>query len=65
MSSVSREIQELEKNIDGIIESQSTMRQQYGRDLMQSLDELKMFKSAPKQDEESLLPNNIMQKRHN
>jgi hypothetical protein len=61
-SSLSREMQELENIIGGITHSNSTVQQQYGRELMQSLDALKIFKSAPKHDEESILPANIFAK---
>jgi hypothetical protein len=54
--SFSPEIQELESIINGITNSHSTVQQQYGRDLKQSLDALKIFKSAPKQNDESILP---------
>ena len=59
VSPYSWEIQELEGIIDGITNSHSTVRQQYGREMRQSLDALKIFKSAPKQDEESILPAKI------
>jgi len=51
-----REIQELESIIDGITKSHSTVKQRYGQDMMQSLDALKIFKSVPKQDGQSILP---------
>ena len=50
-SPVSREIQELEGILDGITESQSNVRQQYGRDMMQSLNALKTLQSTPKHNE--------------
>ena len=50
------EIQELENIINRIVDSPSTVQQQYGRDLMQSLEALKVSRNAPKQDEESILP---------
>ena len=53
-SSVSHEIQELESIIECITDSQSTVRQQYGRDMMQSLNALKSLTDAPKQDEGSI-----------
>lgn len=53
-SSVSREMQELESIINGITESQSPMRQHYRQDMMQSLNSLKMLKSAQKQEEEPI-----------
>ena len=56
VSSASREIQELEKIIDGVTEPRSTVRQQYGRDLLQSLNALKELKSAPKQDKDFIHP---------
>ena len=59
VSPYSREIQELEGIIDGITNSHSTVRQRYGREMRQSLDALKIFKSAPKQDGESILPAKI------
>ena len=52
--SVSHEIQELESIIECITDSQSTVRQQYGRDMMQSLNALKSLTGAPKQDEGSI-----------
>lgn len=48
--SVSREIQELESIINEISNSQSTVHQRYGRDMMQSLDALKIIKSVRKPD---------------
>jgi len=56
---VSREIQELEGILNGIAESQSSVRQQYGRDMVRSLDALKMLQSAPKQKEESIFPTEL------
>ena len=50
VSSVSREIQELESIINEISNSQSTVHQRYGRDMMQSLDALKIIKSVQKSD---------------
>lgn len=52
--SVSREIQELESIIHEIAKSQSTVHQRYGRDMMQSLDALKIIKSVPRYDLESI-----------
>ena len=54
LSSVSREIQELESIINEVANSQSTVHQRYGRDMMQSLDALKILKSVPKYDLESI-----------
>ena len=51
---VSREIQELESIIREIAKSQSTVHQRYGRDMMQSLDALKIIRSVPKYDLESI-----------
>ncbi|KAJ9667426.1 hypothetical protein H2201_002294 [Coniosporium apollinis] len=51
-----REVQELESIINGIMESQFTVRQQYGRDLMQSLNTLKTLKSTEEQTETSFQP---------
>ncbi len=50
----SPEIKELESIVNGITNAQSTVHQQYGRDMMKSLDALKIVKSAPKQDVESI-----------
>lgn len=54
VSSVSREIQELESVINELADSKSTVHQRYGRDMMQSLDALKIIKSVPKYDLESI-----------
>jgi len=59
VSSVSREIQELEDILNGIAESQTSARQQYGRDMVRSLKALKMLQSAPKQKEESIFPTEL------
>lgn len=48
--SVSREMQELESIINEISISQSTVHQRYARDMMQSLDALKIIKSVPRYD---------------
>jgi Protein of unknown function (DUF3638) len=56
VSHASPEIQELASIIDGIADSQSTVQQQYGRDLLQSLEALKVLRSAPMQGEELILP---------
>lgn len=56
VASVSREIQELESIIDETIDSQSTVKERYGRDLMQSLDALKVIQSTPQKGGESNLP---------
>ena len=61
-SPVSREIQELECIIDGILNSESTVQQQYGRDMKQSLEALKVLGSAPKQAEESVMPEMLPRK---
>ena len=53
---VPQEIQELESIIDSFADSQSTVQQQYTRDMMQSLKALAVLRSAPKQVEESILP---------
>jgi Protein of unknown function (DUF3638) len=53
---VPHEIQELKRIIDSFADSQSTVQQQYTRDLMQSLKALAVLRSAPKQGEESILP---------
>jgi hypothetical protein len=50
------EIYELQGIISTMQESQSTVRQQYGRDLMQSLNVLKTLKGAPKNDEILMSP---------
>jgi Protein of unknown function (DUF3638) len=55
---LSPEIQELKCIVDGIADSKSTVQQQYGRDMIQSLEALKVLQSAPKQDEEPILPTN-------
>ena len=55
VSSMSREMQELEIIIDGITGTQSPVRQHYKQDMMQSLNNLKMLKSAPKQEEKPIL----------
>ncbi|KAI9782401.1 MAG: hypothetical protein M1816_001899 [Peltula sp. TS41687] len=52
-SFMSTQIQELKSIIDGITQSESTVRQHYGRDLMQSLNALRMLKGMPKQVEEA------------
>lgn len=54
LSPVSREIRELESIIDEIANSQSTVHQRYGRDMMQSLDALKIIKSVPNCDLEPI-----------
>lgn len=54
VSSMSREMQELENIIDGITGTQSPVRQHYRQDMMQSLNNLKMLKSTPKQDEKPI-----------
>lgn len=54
VSSISREIQELESIINEIAKSQSTVHQRYGRDMMQSLNALKIIKSVPKYDLKSI-----------
>lgn len=54
VSTVSREMQELESIIDGITTSQSSVRQQYKQDMMHSLNNLKMLKGVHKQDEEQI-----------
>lgn len=59
VSSVSREIQELESIIDGMKGFQSPMRQHYRQDMMQSLNNLKMLKGAPKQDQDRIHMVNI------
>jgi hypothetical protein len=46
VSLASPEIQELASIIDGIADSQSTVKQQYGRDLLQSLEALKISKKC-------------------
>src|SRR5439155_14444220 len=53
---VSSEMQELESIIYDITESKSTVRQQYGQDMMQSLGSLKTLRSAPKQGREQINP---------
>ncbi|KAI9771414.1 MAG: hypothetical protein M1839_002804 [Geoglossum umbratile] len=53
---VSSEMQELEGIINGIIESKSTVRQQYGQDMMQSLKALKLLNSAPKREKGQIHP---------
>jgi Protein of unknown function (DUF3638) len=53
---VPHEIQELESIIDSFADSQSTVQQQYTRDLRQSLKALAVLRSAPKLGEESILP---------
>lgn len=52
--SVSREVQELESIIDGITGFQSPVRQHYRQVMMQSLNNLKMLKSVPKQNGEPI-----------
>lgn len=54
VSPISREIEELESIINEITKSQSTVHQRYGRDMMQSLDALKIIKSVPKYDPEPI-----------
>lgn len=54
VSSNSREIEELESIINEITKSKSAVHQRYGRDMMQSLDALKIIKSVPKYDPESI-----------
>jgi len=56
VSPVSREIQELEGILNGIAKSQTSVRQQYGQDMVRSLEALKMLQSAPKQKEVSIYP---------
>ena len=53
VSSMSCEMQELENIIDCITGTQS-VRQHYRQDMMQSLNNLKMLKSAPKRDEKPI-----------
>ena len=53
--SCSREMQELHSIIADMTDSPSTVQQPYGRELMQSFDALKIFKSAPKEDVELIL----------
>ncbi|KAL9125857.1 MAG: hypothetical protein Q9217_005002 [Psora testacea] len=60
---VSREIEDLERIVDTIVGAQSTVHQQYGRDLRQSLDALKVLQNAPKDQEPSppsVLSNKIL-----
>ncbi|TKA81967.1 hypothetical protein B0A49_02545, partial [Cryomyces minteri] len=52
ISCVSREIRELETIVRNITDSESTVRQRYGRDMMQSLKSLRQLKRIPRQDED-------------
>ena len=52
----SREIQELESIVKCVENSQSTVRQQYGADLMQSLNALKTLQSTAKKTDGSVFP---------
>ncbi|KAK5019964.1 hypothetical protein LTR16_000001 [Cryomyces antarcticus] len=52
--SVSREIRELETIVRSTADSESTVRQQYGRDMMQSLESFKQLKRTPRQDEDPI-----------
>ncbi|KAF7513901.1 hypothetical protein GJ744_006515 [Endocarpon pusillum] len=62
VSPVTHEIQELECIINGILDSESTIQQQYGRDMKQSLEALKDLGSAPKQAEETIIPQTLPRK---
>jgi Protein of unknown function (DUF3638) len=53
-SSHSSEMQELESIVSTIMKSDSTVRQQYGRDMMHSLNELKNVKRLSKQEKEQV-----------
>ena len=53
---VPREIQELQQIIGDTIQSASTVRKEYGRDMQQSLEALKLLNSTPFQDEVKINP---------
>ncbi|KAI9734261.1 MAG: hypothetical protein M1834_002365 [Cirrosporium novae-zelandiae] len=54
VTTTSYEIRELNDIINGLTGCQSAVRQQYGRDLMQSLNALRVQKSIPEQSDESI-----------
>ena len=54
--SISPEMQQLKRIIEGIANTQSVVQQRYGEDLMQSLSALKTIKSMPTEVEDSILP---------
>ncbi|KAI9733803.1 MAG: hypothetical protein M1818_007070 [Claussenomyces sp. TS43310] len=53
---LSPEISELESIVNGMVKSQSFVRQQYGQDMMQSLRALQKLKSVSKKKTDSLSP---------